>query len=560
MDAVTPAMRPAPHRRKEIDMQPRRTAAVPAQRTRIATRATLVMVAVAVTAPAMAQAGTPTTAPRAVAAARLAPLDGGRISPYAGIGDSAFSGDGGPALFAELGAPFGLAVDRAGRLLIADSSNQRVRRVAPGKFGPVISTVAGSGIDGTAGDGGAAVHAQLHFPGAVAAAPDGGFYIASQITEGNPNSPVRKVTPSGIITRFAGTTVSGYGGDHGPALNALMDHPVGVAADAAGNVYITEGFRVRKVDPHGIITTYAGGATEGFSGDGGPAIAAKLERPGAIATDSHGVVYVVTGHRVRKITPNGIISTVAGNGTAALSGDGGPAVHAGLARPMSVAADGTGNVYIGDAATEISGVVRAVDAAGRIRTIAGTTGPSPRFVNYGPATETTLLPAGLALDGHGRLYISDAFHARVHALDPPLSAAAAGRCTKAAAQQLVERQHLGGFTNFTPHPVAKVLCGPFLGRHSRAMIVSLSRETCLPAGGWVVYRHVGAGWHRVKVNLSLFGMVFRHGTFGFVEKHPLPGKDGVICTSRRWVGRSWRWNGHRLVHGRYHRVKAPTHV
>jgi len=92
------------------------------------------------------------------------------------------------------------------------------------------------------------------------------------------------------------------------------------------------------------------------------------------------------------------------------------------------------------------------------------------------------------------------------------------------------------------------------------MIVSLSRETCLPAGGWVVYRHVGAGWHRVKVNLSLFGMVFRHGTFGFVEKHPLPGKDGVICTSRRWVGRSWRWNGHRLVHGRYHRVKAPTHV
>jgi len=526
----------------------------------------IALVAVAVAVPATAHARTAgpaetsAAAPRAAVVARVAPLDGGRISPYAGIGGSGFSGDGGPALFAELATPFGVAVDRVGRLLIADSSNQRVRRVAPGTFGPQISTVAGNGADGTAGDGGPAVHAQLHFPGAVAAAPDGGFYIVSRLSEGNPNSPVRKVTPSGVIERFAGTTVSGYGGDHGPALTALMDHPVAVAADAAGNVYITEGFRVRKVDAHGIITTYAGGATEGFSGDGGPAIAAKLERPSAIAADPHGVVYVVTGHRVRKITPDGIIATVAGNGTATSTGDGGPAVHAGLARPLSVAADGAGDVYIGDATGEINGVVRAVDPAGTIRTIAGSAGQPDRLVNYGPATETPMLPIGLALDGHGRLYISDEFHGRVHALDPALSVAAAGRCTKAAAQQLVERQHLGGFTNFTPHPVAKVLCGPFLGRHSRAMIVSLSRETCIPAGGFVVYRHVGARWHRVLASLSLFGMVFRHGTFGFVEKHPLPGADGVICTSRRWIGRSWHWNGRRLVHGRYHRVKAPTHV
>ena len=434
-------------------MQP--TCSVPSRRrTRTARRAVIALVAVAVAVPACAHgraagpAAASAAASRAVAAARLAPLAGGRISRFAGDGNSGFSGDGGPPLFAELGAPIGLAVDRAGRLLIADTSSLRVRRVAPGKFGPEITTVAGNGVDGNTGDGGSALHAALHFPGAVAAATDGGFYVAMHPSEGHPNLPVRKVSATGIITRFAGTTVSGYGGDHGPALNALMDEPNGVAADTAGNVYITEGFRVRKVDPHGIITTYAGGAVEGFSGDGGLATAATLQRPTAIAVDRHGVVYVVTGQRVRKITPNGIITPVAGNGTATFSGDGGPAVQAGLANPLSVAADGAGNVYIGDGTSDLQGVVRAVDAAGTIRTIAGTTGQPKLPIIYGPATETTFLPSGLALAGNGRLYIADQFDAQVHALDPPLSAAAAGGCTKAAAQQLVERQHLGGFAGF----------------------------------------------------------------------------------------------------------------
>ena len=148
----------------------------------------------------------------------------------------------------------------------------------------------------------------------------------------------------------------------------------------------------------------------------------------------------------------------------------------------------------------------------------------------------------------------------VRAVDPPLSAAAAGQCTRRAARQLVERAHLGGFTGFTAEPVAKVLCGPFLGRHSRAMLVSLSRETCIPAGGWVMYRHVGRSWRRVKASLGLFNMVFRHGATGFVEEIPNPRTTEPTCTTRRWLGRNWHWNGKRLVHGRFHRVKAPTHV
>ena len=198
-------------------------------------------------------------------------------------------------------------------------------------------------------------------------------------------------------------------------------------------------------------------------------------------------------------------------------------------------------------------------ATGVISTVAGSR-KSDAFNLYGPITETRLIPTGLALDHRGNLFISDGANQIIRELHPPLSPAAAGTCTRAAATQLVERQHLGGFTGTTPQPVAKVLCGPFLGRHSRAMIVSLSRETCLPAGGFVVYRHVASGWHRVKTSLTLFGMVFRHGRTGFTEVHPLPGPNGVICTTHRWVGRNWHWNGRRLVHGHYHRVKAPTHV
>jgi hypothetical protein len=194
-----------------------------------------------------------------------------------------------------------------------------------------------------------------------------------------------------------------------------------------------------------------------------------------------------------------------------------------------------------------------------ISTVAGNSNQDA-FNLYGPTTQTSLrLPAGLAFDARGDLFIADTFHHIIRELTPPLSSAAAGSCTKAAARQLIERARLGGFTGTTREPIAKVLCGPFLGRHSRTMIVELSRETCIPAGGWVVYRHVGAGWRRVKTSLGLFNMVFRHGG-QFIEEVPNPRATEPICTTRRWKGRIWHWNGKRLVHGRFHRVPAPTTV
>jgi sugar lactone lactonase YvrE len=495
--------------------------------------------------------------PAAVAAAApLSPLAGGRGVIYAGsLGDFDFSGDGGAADFAAFDFPSGLAIDTRGNLLVADSGNRRVRRIGTTR-GHVIRTIAGNGTLGFATENAPATSSALPFAGGMAVGPHGDVYLTTSFEDGA-SAPVYRVDPAGRVHRFAGvaSSAAGYGGDGGPATAALVDRPTGVAADAAGNVYIAEGFRIRKVNPAGIVSTYAGGATEGFSGDNGPATMAKLERPQGVATDVHGNVYVTTGNRVRKITPAGIITTIAGTGTAGFFGDGGRATAGRLSAPLGIAADGAGNVYIADSNNQR---VRAVNAAGLISTVAG---GGKFFTKYGPLTDTTLNgPAGLVLDARGDLFISDRANSVVRELQPRLTPAAAGSCTKAAATQLVERQHLGGFTGFMAKPVAKVLCGPFLGAHSHAMIVELNRETCTGAEGFVVYRHVGSGWRRNLTQLSLFGVVFRRGTSRFIEEHPLPGKDGIICTSRRWVGRTWHWNGRRLVHGRYRRVKAPTHI
>ena len=463
-----------------------------------------------------------------------------------------------PPSNAQFANPLGLAVDAGGNLLIADASNSRIRRIDT-TSSHVIRTVAGNGSVGFAAENAPATSSPLPLSVRdVAAGPHGDIYIASVFEDGG-NAPVYRIDPAGRIHRFAGAAsiTGGYGGDGGSATAAQIDFPAGVATDAAGNVYIAEGFRIRKVNPAGIITTFAGGASEGFSGDGGPATLAKLERPSAVATDAHGNVYVSTGSRVRKVTPGGIIFTIAGTGAAGFSGDGGRATAARLNFPEGLAVDGAGDVYISDTGNHL---VRAVDRdrgdldGGGVTQIRRVQSVRPHHGDQADPHRARARPPRKPV--HLRRGQPDHPRAASAAVTPPRPAA----CTRAAATQLVERQHLGGFTGTTPQPVAKVLCGPFLGRHSRAMIVSLSRETCLPAGGFVVYRHVASGWHRVKTSLTLFGMVFRHGRTGFTEVHPLPGPNGVICTTHRWVGRNWHWNGRRLVHGHYHRVKAPTHV
>jgi sugar lactone lactonase YvrE len=268
----------------------------------------------------------------------------GVISTYAGSGGYGFSGDGGLAVNAVLYYPEGLAVDPSGNLYIADEDNSRIRKVTPGG---TISTVAGIGGYGFSGDGGLATSATLAYPQAVAVDSAGNLYIAD-----SNNARVRKVSPSGIIMTIAGTGVSGFSGDGGAATSARFGSPVGIAVDSAGNVYISDSnnSRIRKVTPGGIITTFAGSGSIGFSGDGGAATSAALYYPAGIWIDSAGSLYIADqdNDRIRKVAPSGIISTIAGNGNGAFSGDGGSATNAALYNPAAGAVDGVGNVYIAD--------------------------------------------------------------------------------------------------------------------------------------------------------------------------------------------------------------------
>ena len=269
----------------------------------------------------------------------------GIITAFAGIGGSqGYSGDGGQATAAQLNAPVGLAIDASGNLLICDANNHVVRKVDTSTG--IITTVAGTGTAGYTGDNGPAMSANLD-PWSIAGLTGGGFLVGDQ-----DHAVVRKVDALGMITTFAGNGTSGYSGDGGPAASAEIRGPVGFALDPGGDVFIAdEGNQVvRKVDTSGTITTMAGTAgVVGSSGDGGPAISAQLGFPNGLAF-SAGDLFVSddAGARVRKINPAGIISTVAGNGTQGYSGDGGPATAAQLGSPAQLSIDSKGNLFIAD--------------------------------------------------------------------------------------------------------------------------------------------------------------------------------------------------------------------
>jgi sugar lactone lactonase YvrE len=295
-------------------------------------------------------------------------VSGGVIATVAGNGAYGFSGDGGPATNAQLYGPSGVAVDTAGNVYIADSGNFRIRKVSGG----VIATVAGNGAPGFSGDGGPATNAELNYQLGVAVDSAGNLYIADSI-----DCRIRKVS-GGVIATVAGTTL-GFSGDGALATSAQLQFPEGVAVDSAGNFYIadTGNFRVRKVlASSGIISTIAGNGLHWYSGDGGQAINAQLNSPSDIAVDNAGNLYVTDSgnSRVRVVSPGGTITTFAGGGTQGL-GDGGPATSASLSRPGALATDSAGNVYIRDVGNGLlrkvsGGVINSIAAISTIQTTA----------------------------------------------------------------------------------------------------------------------------------------------------------------------------------------------
>ena len=238
----------------------------------------------------------------------------------------------------ELNGPYRVTVDLAGNVYIPDSGNSRVRKVSPDG---IISTVVGNGQSGNAGDGGLVINATLNFPEAVAFDPAGNYYVADEAA-----NVVRKVDTNGMITTAVGTGVAAYTGDHGPATSATLNAPVGVAVDAAGNLFISDQLNnvICKVT-NGIITTYAGTGAFAFLGDGGPATQAAFGYPASIGLDAMGNLYIpdVNNYRIRVVWSDGNIYSVAGNGGETYGGDGGPALDAQINAPrsVSVAPNGT---------------------------------------------------------------------------------------------------------------------------------------------------------------------------------------------------------------------------
>jgi uncharacterized protein (TIGR03437 family) len=309
------------------------------------------------------------------------------------IAGSASIGDGGPATAAQIGNIQGIAIDRLGQIYLSDTDHNLIRKIDDKG---VITTIAGTGAAGYSGDGGPATAAQINLPYGLAADLSGNLYIADL-----GNNRVRRIAPDGSMTTTAGTGVKGSLGDGGLAANAQLMTPRNVAVDAAGNLYIAEfeGHRIRKVTPDGKIATIAGTGVAGFFGDGGLAVNAQMAYPAGLTLDRAGNLYVADSQnqRIRKIVPGGIISTVLG-GSSAIA----------LLTPVAVALDAAGDIYVADS----SDIVHVYTVAGAWNIAAGT-GAAGFAGDGGLASKALLTNArDLALDLAGDLFIADGIRIR----------------------------------------------------------------------------------------------------------------------------------------------------
>ena len=330
----------------------------------------------------------------------------GTITTYAGS-DSIFVDAGQPATSAHLLGPNAVAVDGQGNLYIANSGLEMVLKVSATG---IISIAAGNGLNAAGGDGSLATAASLLFPSSVAVDSSGNLYIADAYA-----GVIRKVNSSGIISTVGGGGNSGLG-DGGPATQASLSLPTGVAVDKSGNLYIVDAGngRVRMISAStGVISTFAGTGTNGYGGDGGQAVNAPLGGPRGVAVDSSGNVYIADTFNclIREVTPNGVINTVAGTPHACGSGgDGGPATKATLSNPETLTVDSSGNLYIADTGNE---TIRRV-SNGTITTIAGTAGKGG-FAGDGGSAAAALFstPSGVAVDSSGNIYVADTDNNRI---------------------------------------------------------------------------------------------------------------------------------------------------
>lgn len=346
----------------------------------------------------------------------------GQISTLAGTGTAGYNGEGLAPSATEFNEPTGLCIDNNLNITVADSRNNRIRRFFA--FGGTVSTIAGNGLKDYYGDGGPAMDAGFIQPIGVFRDKKNNIFIA----DGAANK-VRKIDPAGIISTIAGTGVAGSSGDNGAAVNAAINNPYGIYADNAGNVYIgTLGdFRIRRIDTSGIITTFAGTGTDGYSGDNGPATSAAIGTAQGITGDAQDNIYFADFMHgvVRKVNAvTHIITTVAGTGTQGYSGDGGSAVSAQLGSPNSVSFDGAGNMYIGD---DFPNVVRKV-SGGIISTVAGGLDVNGDGIynsmdigdagDNGPATAAAFTDIECAYaDSAGNIFIADAGVHKVRKVD-----------------------------------------------------------------------------------------------------------------------------------------------